>query len=413
MNIKENEKLPKDHKLAKEAKSMTTGVTPNKLESGTTIDLHGHPVKITHTDDTDTTVQYANLARRTFETHILNSFLDLKTFPVGAAFERPTVYRNERAIIEAVTGDCCYQVRIVAGSDMPRHETFTYAGFIAWHMDNNAAACAPLQSSESSTLLDKIDNEIAKLDAMPDVMDSEPEEDLNPYEADLKTRIAQLEADLAAAEINGQTRINELMVENRSLNADLLKQHDLHVTEFLAKNERIARLEEKAAILAPICKEHCIKHDINKADLDKLSSEGWQLHHTQFAPDGKLNVLFIRDLPAAPAPQMLATDAAIYGTPAYSTYNPPPIVRPPVQRPPMPANQTIIHQPLASRPLTHNVSRITGATKRIPTLADIEARREKDNAEIEAIMQRGLAEQEVLRRKFAQSPSPFNMTGAQ
>jgi hypothetical protein len=158
----------KDNQLVKKAQSMTTGVTASKLELGATIDLHGHAVKVTHTDAAETLVQYANLARRTFDTHALNGYLDLGVFPVGTALERGG-FTVERAIIEAVTGDCCYQVRITAGSDStPWHENFTYANFINWHMSNRG---------EVPTLLDEADNE----------------EDANPFETELQQRVQQLQ----------------------------------------------------------------------------------------------------------------------------------------------------------------------------------------------------------------------------
>jgi hypothetical protein len=408
----------KDDKLAKKAQSMTAGVTASKLETGATITIHGHEVRITATRPDITTVQYANLARRTFDTHALNGYLDLSVFPVGTAFERPTA-PVERAVIEAVTGDCCYQVRITAGSDTPRNETYSYADFITWHMDNNAKPVARLE-------LD--------LDDEPD------EDDSNPFETELKQRVEHLQAqpealqygeaviaDLRAklekankaaqeAEINGQTRINALQREVGEWKAALLTQNDQHVTELLAKNEQIDRLEAKAAIVLPTCKDFCIKRDITESDLNKLTREGWQVQHMQFMVDDKLNVVLFKDVTADQPKARLTTEAtaaAIYSTPVTI-----PVGRPPVRQPPAPQpvlNQTIIglddSKPV-SRMLTNNGPK-PGETKKIPTLQSIQERRDRDNAEIEAILDKGKAAQEALNRQFANQPNRFIPTGAQ
>ncbi len=390
----------KDDKLVKKSQTMTTGVTASKLEAGATIDLHGHAVKVTHTDAADTTVQYANLARRTFDTHALNGYLDLGVFPVDTVFERPTA-PTERAVIEAVTGSCCYQVRITAGSDAPRHASFTYAEFIGWHMGNNTV--------HLQALLDEADDD-----------------DANPFETELVERVQQLEATpealqfgdaliadlrrkleaankaLEEAEINGQTRINALQREVGELKGDLLRQHDAHTTELLAKNAEIDRLEAKAAILSPICKEYCVKNDITESELNKLAREGWQVQHMQFVSIEELNIVFVRDLPASPAPKVAATDAAIYSAiPGF---------RPPITQPPMPGNQTILNQPV-SRALTHNVSRTSGETKRIPSLADLDLQKQRHADEITEIFSRGQRQQEAMRRQFASRPSPFQTGG--
>lgn len=396
--------MNKDDKLVKKSQTMTTGVTTSKLETGATIDLHGHAVKVTHTDAADTTVQYANLARRTFDTHALNGYLDLGVFPVDTVFERPTA-PTERAVIEAVTGSCCYQVRITAGSDEPRHESFTYADFISWHMGNSTV--------HLQALLDEADAD-----------------DANPFETELVERVQQLEATpealqfgdaliaalrrkleaankaLEEAEINGQTRINALQREVGELKADLLRQHDAHTTELLAKNAEIDRLEAKAAILSPVCKSYRIEYDINEVDFNKWVREGWQAQHMQFVDDLKLNVVFARDLPASPAPKVVATDAAIYSMNYPNTA----VGRPPVTQPPMPSNQTILNQPV-SRALTNNVSRTPGETKKIPTLADLELQKQRHADEITQIFSRGQQQQEALRRQFASQTSPFPTGG--
>lgn len=80
----------------------------------------------------------------------------------------------------------------------------------------------------------------------------------------------------------------------------------------------------------------------------------------QFVLTDQLHIVFVRDLPASPAPKVVATDAAIYSMNYLNTA----VGRPPVQQPPMPAGQTVILNQPVSRPLTNNVSRIPGETKR-------------------------------------------------
>lgn len=395
----------KDDKLVKKAQSMTTGVTASKLELGASLDIHGHSVKITHTDAAQTLVQYANLARRTFDTHSLNSFLELGTFPVGTAFERPTA-TAERAVIEAVTGDCCYQVRITAGSDMPTHDTFTYFDFIGWHRGNTAVNLQALldeaAADEANPFETELQQRVQQLEATPEA--------LKFGEAritDLRAKLEAANKALEEAEINGQTRINALQREVGELKADLLRQHDAHTTELLAKNAEIDRLEAKAAILSPVCKEYCVKHEISESELNKMAREGWQIQHMQFVLTDQLHIVFVRDLPASPAPKVVATDAAIYSMNYLNTA----VGRPPVQQPPMPAGQTVILNQPVSRPLTNNVSRIPGETKKIPTLADLESQKQRHADEINEIFSRGQSRQEALRRQFASQTSPFQTGG--
>lgn len=320
----------KDNKLVKTAQTMTAGVTTSKLEIGATIDIHSYSAKVTHTDDKITTVQYDNLVRRTFETHALNSYLDMGVFPTGTALERPTAV-TQRAVIEAVTGDCCYHVRLTSGSDdTPWHEYFTYANFIAWHMDNGVKPLGQLVKE----LDDYLESEAAARAKTAEYMKAESQS--NPYEEDLVAEVDRLRTELRAA------------------NQALLNQDTIHNTEILAKNAQIERLEAKAAILTPVCKEYLMRQNMTESDLNKLAKEGWQIQHMQYMTDvdfsGQLWVVFFRDLPAAPAPK-LAQPVAEAGLHIGAV---PLVPRPPVRQPPMPANQTIIHQPPVSRALTHN-----------------------------------------------------------
>lgn len=390
----------KDDKLVKKSQTMTTGVTASMLETGATIDLHGHAVKVTHTDAADTTVQYANLARRTFDTHALNGYLDLGVFPVDTVFERPTA-PTERAVIEAVTGSCCYQVRITSGSDAPRHESFTYADFIGWHMGNSTVQLQALLEDAADDDANPFEAELVErvqqLEATPEALQFG-----DALIADLRRKLEAANKELQQQSIEHDVEKNVLQRELRLTKELITKQQQMHDVVIAGYEEDIARLEAKAAILSPICKEYCVKNDITESELNKLAREGWQVQHMQFASIEELNIVFVRDLPASPAPKVAATDAAIYSAiPGF---------RPPITQPPMPGNQTILNQPV-SRALTHNVSRTSGETKRIPTLRDLELQKQRHADEITEIFSRGQRQQEALRREFASQISPFQTGG--
>lgn len=401
--------------------TMTVGVSKSTIEQGQTLNLHGTLVKVIVTDPADTMVSYPNGAQRQFRTNDLQAFLDLGTFPTSSRFTRPAADGVETAYVEHVLPDA-YILEIVGADGIEPAEltTVLHGDLMDWHMTGNKQApertvpghlYVPKSSAQNSASSDA-DVEVDKLVQSIEELDAE-----HPFEADLQKEVERLRAqlqqahkDVEQAEISGQMRINALQREVGELRADLLTQNDRHVTELLAKNQQIDRLEAKAAILTPVGKEYTVKFDINESDLNKLANDGWTIEHAQFVQGertmNQLNVVLIRDLPAFPAPKVTATDTAIYGTPAH---------RPPVTQPPMPAGQSVVNlnspAPATGRMLTNNGPK-PGETKRIPTLAEIEARRDKDAAEIDDIMQRGQARQEALRREFASKPSPFPVLGA-
>lgn len=354
----------KDDMKLKDAATMTAGVTASKLEIGATIDLHGHPAKITHTDADITTVQYANLTRRTFVTHDLNSYLDLKTFPVTTEFERSFINGVERAYINAVTGDCCYQVRIVRVVDLtvgtPDHKTMTYADLIAWHMTNPIPASGRPPVHYPPTIED------IQADGKREAGD-ESDSDVNPFETDL------------------QQEVERLRKENFDLKADLRHQEAIHNTRLLAAADEVAALQRKVeALLDPPPKDKQVRtlaHKIGleaereKSDLTLADflSDGWNTLDITICsiPDEPpmRYVTLVRDLPAAPAPKVAVTDAAVYSTP--STLRPP-VTQPPPARipvtPPLPANQIIMgldDHKAADGWLTDNKPKV-GDTKPIP-----------------------------------------------
>ncbi len=385
--------------------TMTTGKSTASFTPGQALTLHNELVSIIVTDPTETVVQYGNKAQRLFRTNDLSSYLDLGFFPSSTRFTRPVDGGMETAYIEHPMTDH-YIMEVIGkdGLEPDKSTSMTFAELMTWHMtgpQQPAERTLPGKLYVPKAQMPTVDASIAGL-----IKDLESEDDDQPFETDLQREVERLRKDLEAMEIRDQAKINDLTRQLREANADLLKQNDLHITELVAKNQQIERLEAKAAILnpAPTCKEYCIRFDISEAEINKLAAEGWQIQHMQFINGGdhrdQLNTVFVRDLPASPAPKVAATDAAIYSAPAVPAY------RPPVQSPPMPANQTIVGAPV-SRALTNNGPQ-PGETKRIPTLAQFEARKEANANEIAAILQRGADEQEALRRQFAkQSTHPF------
>lgn len=409
-----------DDRLVKEAQSMTAGVTATKLETGATIDLHGHTTTIIATDSAITIVQYANKSSRVYDTPILNGYLDLETFPVDSQFTRPAGGgdRIDQAWIKAVTGDCCYQVFIVDNEGNSKQVTFSYADLVEWHMTGPHNPPELNMVEGTQLYVPKKPN----MPAYPQSTSTTVNEDEDNLNEEANRIIAALEAadeDSNPFETELQKRVEELTKENHALKADLLRQHDQHVTEFLAKNAEIARLEAKAAILNPGTTHKEVETLSQKvgnpearrtADLelsDKLS-DNWVALNITVADDFSMRqIILSRDLPAEQPKVRLHADEVAYHIGAV-----PLAPRPPVRQPPMPAGQVIMGNQSVSRALTHNGPK-PGDTKRIPTLAELQQRKADDAAEIDAIMQRGRDEQEALRRQFSQSPKFPLVTGAQ
>lgn len=417
---------PKDHKLVKASQTMTAGKSHTTIGQGQAITLHGEVVSVIVTDPQETIVQYGNGAQRTFHTNDLAGYLELGTFPYSTLFTRPVEGGMEKAYVEHSTTDSYVMQVIGADGIEPTDLTsMTYAELIAWHMAGPQQPAertlpgklyAPKLSAAQHAEMERVaDEEVDKLADALEAMDDD-----QPFETDLKKRIEQLEAELAAAEVAGQQRINDLTSENFKLKQAIQQQVMTHATIRAGYEEDLARLEAKAAIInpSPACKEVCTlvqrlrnpeERVFSDTQLAEKLSEGWSPLDISYSFDETTwrYVTLVRDLPASPAPKVAVTDAAIYSAPFT------PAARPPVT-PPMPANQSFVGfdaaKPVVSRPLTHNGPK-PGETKRIPTLASIEARRERDAAEIDTILQRGRDTQEALRRQFATQPSPFPSTG--
>jgi len=404
----------------KNRQTMTTGVSLATINTTKPIDLHGKSLKVIASTVTDTIVQYPNGAQRQFATPDLAAYLDLGTFPHGTAFYRETDKGTESLFIEFVN-PAAYIVEMVDADGNSSSESMSYADLAAWHetghkLDPNISLPAGqlyVPKTVPAEAAGAVKTFAAAIDDSAEPDDQPFETDLQKEVENLRAKLEQAHKDAEQAEINGQIRINALVREVGKLNADLVTQHDLHVTQLLAKNELIERLEAKAAIVTSACKQYAIKYDLNESDLNKLASEGWQLQHTQFVKGdltfNQLNAVLVRDLPAStPAPKVAATDAAIYSTPVT------PAPRPPVQQPPLPTGQTIISTatPVTGRMLTNNGPK-PGETKRIPTLADIQARRQQHEVEMQNIFDQTAANLEMRRREAANRPSPFPVTGVQ
>jgi hypothetical protein len=184
--------------------------------------------------------------------------------PVDSALERYNAGNYERAVIEAVTGDCCYQVRIVTGGELPTHATYSYSDLILWHMKSGIKAVAQLETD--TDLIDA-----AKLaDAV--------EQESNPFEEEL------------------QKRVEELTTENYKLKQAIQQQTKMHETVIAGYEEDIERLEAKAAILnpAPTLKEVCTLMQVlhipemrksGDVELATKLSDGWTALHIDISTE--------------------------------------------------------------------------------------------------------------------------------
>jgi len=395
----------KDDRKLKDMNTMSAGKTVSKIEAGMMLNLHGHTVSIITTDATDTIVVYANNANRIFDTSALNGYLDLGTFPTGTQLTRPSADGLEDVRIAAVTGNCCYQVEITDESDSTRSVTFSYADFIEWHM-SGATKTPEIPLPDGAHLYVPKPGVTAQPEAI---------EFGQARIDDLLEKLDKANKNAEQAEINGQIRINELMRKVGELNADLLRQHDLHITELLAKNAEIERLEIKASLLAPVCKEYLVKRDIFETDMNKLAKDGWQVQHMQFMTDpdfsGQLWVVFVRDASTNPAPRVTveATAAAIYGTSASVVTQQPPLRVPTPTAPAL--NQVIVglDNPPVSRALTNNGPK-PGETKRIPELRQaVQMQRQQDAEDLANIFTQTAQNLEQVRRQAAAQTSPFSV----
>lgn len=386
-----------DNRELKGMNTMTAGKTTSRIEQGAEFDLHGHTVVVSGTSDAETIIRYKNGAKRTIDTSALNGFLDLKTFPTSTKFVRPTDGGNDQAWIIAVTGNCCYEVDIVDHLGTMQHEVFTYAELIDWHTNG---------------LADEVHIEIpagakAYMPKYPPLA-SEPEA-LEFGQAridDLLEKLEKANKNAEQAEINGQIRINALQREVGEWKAALLTQHDQHVTELLAKNAEIDRLETKASLLKSPVREYLVKTGIYQNELNSLSRDGWQVQHMQFTADDDLNVVLFRES-NEPAPRVTVaeTAAAIYGTSASVVTQQPPLRVPTPSAPAL--NQVIVglDEKPVSRPLTHNGPR-PGDTKRLPGLYQLfEQERQQANTEIATILEKTADNLETLRRDSVNRPS--------
>lgn len=395
----------KDDRKLKDMNTMSAGKTTSRIEQGAEFDLHGHTVVVSGTSDAETIIRYKNGAKRTIDTSALNGFLDLKTFPTSTKFVRPTDGGNDQAWIIAVTGNCCYEVDIVDHLGTMQHEVFTYAELIDWHTNG---------------LADEVHIEIpagakAYMPKYPPLA-SEPEA-LEFGQAridDLLEKLEKANKNAEQAEINGQIRINELVRKVGELNADLLRQHDLHTTELLAKNAEIDRLATKASLLKSPVREYLVNEDVSESELNMYSKDGWQVQHMQWVSDREkvpyLNVVLFRES-NEPAPRVTVaeTAAAIYGTSASGVTQQPPLRVPTPASPAL--NQVIVgldEKPVSCQ-LTNNGPK-PGETKRIPELRQaVQMQRQQDAEDLANIFTQTAQNLEQVRRQAAAQTSPFSV----
>lgn len=308
--------------------------------------IHGNPVTVITSDLEDTIIQYANGAQRYIDTGDLFAYLDKKVFPTKTRFCRSVNGKSEIIFIEEVTADF-YMWEKFEHADGSSSTGMFYADLIKWHMGG-----------------DQLDPKIALVKGtklyVPKMIEPTPEQ-----------RIAQLEAEIAAA----NKHINELTEE-------LLHKETIHDTRILAMTDEIERLEKKAAIMVPVAKEFDFVRDVKPVDFEKHSREGWNPDFFQ-VENGILYAVFSRPVSVQPSVQpAVAAQQSLHTIVMGRTQQPHSVI------------------------LTRNKPK-RGETKRIPTLAELQERRDKDAAEIDEIIQRGRDAQTALRREFTQSSRSF------
>ena len=368
-------------KKLRDMQTMSTGVSGSHFAQGEHLTLHGIDATVIVSDAQNTSVQYPNGTQRQFHTIDLEAYQNLGVFPTSSYFSRPTPNGTEKAYVEqALTGSYIMEMVGVGGEEPGTPEPMTAAELMAWHM---AGTKAPAEQTVPGTLY------VPKVGADPD---TEPDDE--PFETELKDEVADLAAKLASANqalqestIKGQMAINQLQRAESELN-DIRAQNALHVAKLFALSAELEDLRVKASLLAAVPRQYDMKQNATIADLDAHSKDGWQTEHMQFTDSGSLNVVFVRDLPAATAPKVAATDAAIYSAV--------PAARPPITQPP---SQTIIMQGASGEP------------RRILTPQALQEQHQRHANEIDEIFSRHAERAEASRRQMAIQSRSFPIVG--
>lgn len=349
----------------KDKQTMTAGLSEPVILVNDPLHIHGHLATVLETDAAETLVEYEGGIRRTFATPDLATYRQLDTFPAGTRFARPVAGGFEYRYIESIL-PTAYVVESLDASAQSTHLEVAHTDLVDWHVGGLAA-----------------DHDIA----------------LPPGAKPYVPKLAELvEAAVPSAELDA-----ELETARRELADALLALHSqqLKYEAILSGYEAdIASLEKKATILQPPpqCKEFCIKRACTERELADFTRDGWLIQHMQFMDSGSLHVVFVRDCPPVPAGDAPHVQQVVS-------------VPSPETAAPLPVGQVIVpvvpSSPTASKWLTNNGPR-PGDTRRIPALAAFEERRQRDAAEIAAILERGRAQQETLRQRFAHSTNPFS-----
>lgn len=192
--------------------TMTAGLSQSQFVSGGEINLHGLKATITHTDMSITTVQFTNKVRRTFDTPSLDSFLSLNVFPVGTRLTRSQLL-DEVAIIEAITPDNQYHVRVETGGQEPIGKTFKFADFVAWFATDLIGA-PPRFAEETPAPASKSPESVVVIETP--VAEAKTAE---PTDATLKQQIAELKAENDHLRLSLEHAIDEVAVQQRKAEA--------------------------------------------------------------------------------------------------------------------------------------------------------------------------------------------------
>lgn len=334
--------------------------------AGMQITIHGQSATIEQVADDTCTIRYGNGARRQLSVAAIGGLKLYDRLPNDTALSRPV--EGGREVLYIVSEQVDFYTVDRSGADGEIHPRggMSHADLVAWHMGGLAEDSTPQISSPYT----------------PRPVNPRP-----PTPEALE--FGQKRIDILLDEVE------RLQAELDRLQALLDREHEIRAEAaeaFMASTKQqqaeIARLEEKAAILAPV-QQHHILRSTTPAELDDYSRKGWQVAHYQFSEAGSLNVVLTRQAPAPAAGDSPAARAAVAVEPVVEAAEPAApvieIIAPaPVMEPSLNEVKTVSGTILGTdkpvRSLTNNRA-AHGDTKRIKPLtgAEIFAEALRDN----------------------------------
>lgn len=252
-----------------------------EVATGMQITIHGQTATIEQVADDEATIRYSNGAKRQLSVAAIGGLKLYERLPNDTALSRPVEGGREVLYIVSEQVDFYTVDRTDAVGNIHPRGGMSHADLVAWHMGGLAEDPTPQMSTTYTP------RPVNPRPATPEALEF------------------------------GQKRIDMLVDELERLQAELDRERELRaeaVEAFMHSTQQqqveIARLEEKATILAPV-QQHHILRNATPAELDDYSRKGWQVAHYQFSESGALNVVLTRQAPAPAAGDSPAARAAV------------------------------------------------------------------------------------------------------